>query len=90
MYVEVKARATIYKLLIKFIYLNQQWYIDEYDQKENAAVDVWQMSYYAIVTMEITSLWKKSVLFALVFVHFSVLNEQALRELFFSQCFMQF
>ncbi|XP_054708833.1 E3 ubiquitin-protein ligase MARCHF7-like [Uloborus diversus] len=41
MYVEIKARNTIYKLMLKFIYLNQQWYIDEYDKKkENAAIDV--------------------------------------------------
>jgi hypothetical protein len=30
-------------LVIKFIYLNQQWYIDEYDKKESAPVDVWQL-----------------------------------------------
>lgn len=40
MYVEVKARNTIYKLLAKFIYLNQQWYIDEYDKKDSAPVAV--------------------------------------------------
>lgn len=41
MYVEIKARNTIYKLMLKFIYLNQQWYIDEYDKKkENTAIDV--------------------------------------------------
>ncbi|XP_015907138.2 uncharacterized protein [Parasteatoda tepidariorum] len=41
MYVEIKARNTIYKLLLKFIYLNQQWYIDEYDKrKESSAIDV--------------------------------------------------
>ncbi|GFT32670.1 RING-CH-type domain-containing protein [Nephila pilipes] len=41
MYVEIKARNTIYKLMLKFIYLNQQWYIDEYDKKkENSAIDV--------------------------------------------------
>lgn len=39
MYVEVKARNTIYKLMLKFIYLNQQWYIDEYE-KEPVPVDV--------------------------------------------------
>lgn len=33
MYVEVTARNTLYRLLLKFIYLNQQWYIDEYDAK---------------------------------------------------------
>lgn len=33
MYVEVTARSTLYRLLLKFIYLNQQWYIDEYDAK---------------------------------------------------------
>ena len=40
MYVEVKARNTLYKLLVKFVYLNQQWYIDEYDKKESQPVDV--------------------------------------------------
>lgn len=41
MYVEVKARNTLYKLLVKFVYLNQQWYIDEYEkQKEPGPVDV--------------------------------------------------
>ncbi|XP_054161901.1 E3 ubiquitin-protein ligase MARCHF8-like [Oppia nitens] len=40
MYVEVKARHTIYKLFIKFIYLNQQWYIDEYDKKDCQPVHV--------------------------------------------------
>lgn len=40
MYVEVKSRNTIYKLLVKFIYLNQQWYIDEYEKKETAPVAV--------------------------------------------------
>ncbi|KAG8201273.1 hypothetical protein JTE90_016759 [Oedothorax gibbosus] len=41
MYVEIKARNTIYKLLLKFIYLNQQWYIDEYDKKkETSVIDV--------------------------------------------------
>ncbi|CAG2109832.1 unnamed protein product [Medioppia subpectinata] len=38
MYVEVKARNTIYKLFVKFIYLNQQWYIDEYHNKDCAPV----------------------------------------------------
>ncbi|GAB6030807.1 hypothetical protein CHUAL_007654 [Chamberlinius hualienensis] len=33
MYVEVKARSTIYKLILDFFYVNQQWYIDEYDKK---------------------------------------------------------
>lgn len=33
MYVEVKARSTIYKIIMDFLYLNQQWYIDEYDKK---------------------------------------------------------
>lgn len=33
MYVEVKARSTIYKIIVDFLYLNQQWYIDEYDKK---------------------------------------------------------
>ncbi|XP_067123817.1 uncharacterized protein [Centruroides vittatus] len=40
MYVEIKARNTIYKLLVKFVYLNQQWYIDEYNKKENIPVSV--------------------------------------------------
>jgi E3 ubiquitin protein ligase MARCH8, putative len=40
MYVEVKARSTLYKLLLKFIYLNQQWYIDEYDKKDQSPVDI--------------------------------------------------
>ncbi|RWS31758.1 E3 ubiquitin-protein ligase MARCH1-like protein [Leptotrombidium deliense] len=40
MYVEVKSRNTLYKLLVKFIYLNQQWYIDEYEKKENSPVEV--------------------------------------------------
>lgn len=35
MYVEVKSRNTIYKLLVTFVYLNQQWYIDEYDKKKD-------------------------------------------------------
>lgn len=33
MYVEVTARSTLYRLLLRFVYLNQQWYIDEYDAK---------------------------------------------------------
>lgn len=41
MYVEVKARTTIYRLFVKFIYLNQQWYIDEYDKKDSQPVHVW-------------------------------------------------
>jgi len=40
MYVEVKAKYTIYKLIIKFIYLNQQWYIDEYNKAEALPVEV--------------------------------------------------
>ncbi|KAI1280482.1 E3 ubiquitin-protein ligase MARCHF1 [Halotydeus destructor] len=40
MYVEVKARNTLYKLMVKFVYLNQQWYIDEYDKKDSQPVDV--------------------------------------------------
>lgn len=40
MYVEVKARNTLYKLFLKFIYLNQQWYIDEYEKKDSLPVDI--------------------------------------------------
>ncbi|KAL1433445.1 hypothetical protein MTO96_012561 [Rhipicephalus appendiculatus] len=29
----VTARSTLYRLLLRFVYLNQQWYIDEYDAK---------------------------------------------------------
>lgn len=35
MYVEVKSRNTLYKLMTSFLYLNQQWYIDEYDKKKD-------------------------------------------------------
>lgn len=41
MYVEVKARNTLYKLMVKFVFLNQQWYIDEYEKKDSSQpVDV--------------------------------------------------
>jgi E3 ubiquitin-protein ligase MARCH1/8 len=36
MYVQVKARNTLYRLIVKFIYLNQQWYIDEYEKKDSS------------------------------------------------------
>lgn len=38
MYVEVTARSTLYRLLLRFVYLNQQWYIDEYEQGAPVAV----------------------------------------------------
>lgn len=38
MYVEVTARSTLYRLLLRFVYLNQQWYIDEYEQGPPVAV----------------------------------------------------
>lgn len=40
MYVEVKSHDTLYQLLVKFIHINQQWYIDEYEKKETAPVAV--------------------------------------------------
>ncbi|CAM1329054.1 Uncharacterised protein g9915 [Pycnogonum litorale] len=40
MYVEVKARSNIYRLFLKFLYLNQQWYFDEYEKKDVHAVSV--------------------------------------------------
>lgn len=32
LYAQVKARTTLYRLIMNFIYLNQQWYIDEYEK----------------------------------------------------------
>lgn len=40
-YVEAKSHDTLYKLLVKFIHINQQWYIDEYEKKETPPVAVW-------------------------------------------------
>ncbi|XP_015907098.1 uncharacterized protein [Parasteatoda tepidariorum] len=39
-YVEAKSHDTLYQLLVKFIHINQQWYIDEYEKKETAPVAV--------------------------------------------------
>lgn len=39
-YVEAKSHDTLYKLLVKFIHINQQWYIDEYEKKETPPVAV--------------------------------------------------
>ncbi|GIY84760.1 RING-CH-type domain-containing protein [Caerostris darwini] len=39
-YVEAKSHDTLYKLLVKFIHINQQWYIDEYEKKEPSPVAV--------------------------------------------------
>lgn len=39
-YVEAKSHNTLYKLLVKFIHINQQWYIDEYEKKEPSPVAV--------------------------------------------------
>lgn len=41
LYVEVKARINVYRLFLKFVYLNQQWYFDEYEEKSNGVVSVW-------------------------------------------------
>lgn len=35
MYVEVKARDTLYRLFSRFFYLNETWYIDEYDKRKD-------------------------------------------------------
>ncbi|XP_076046569.1 uncharacterized protein LOC143028414 [Oratosquilla oratoria] len=36
MYVEVKARNTLYRLFTQFLYLNQTWHIAEYDKRRDA------------------------------------------------------
>lgn len=36
MYVEVKARNTLYRLFTRFIYLNQTWHIAEYDRRKDS------------------------------------------------------
>ena len=38
LYAQVKARTTLYRLVMNFVYLNQQWYINEYEKniKETA------------------------------------------------------
>lgn len=38
MYVEVKARNTLYRLFSRFLYLNQTWHIAEYDRKRDSQV----------------------------------------------------
>lgn len=35
MYVEVKARNTVYQLICKFFYLNNEWSVEEYDRKRD-------------------------------------------------------
>lgn len=35
MYVEVKARHTVYQLICKFFYLNHEWSVEEYDRKRD-------------------------------------------------------
>lgn len=59
MYVEVKARNTIYKLIVKFIYLNQQWYIDEYEKEPNTPVDVWKLIYTSPLSPE-PKIWRET------------------------------
>lgn len=36
MYVEVKARNTLYRLFTRFLYLNQTWHIAEYDRRRDS------------------------------------------------------
>lgn len=36
MYVEVKARNTLYRLFTRFLYLNQTWHIAEYDRRKDS------------------------------------------------------
>jgi len=40
MYVEVKAENTIYQLICKFLYMNHEWTIEEYDRRRDPAKQV--------------------------------------------------
>jgi len=40
MYVEVKAKNTVYQLICKFLYMNYDWTIQEYDRKKDPAKQI--------------------------------------------------